>query len=108
MTLMKAGGASFLAGIALIVFGTRTELEAINKALSRRLKTGIALVLGGIALTLIGARLQGQIVFRKYARRFRQILERPSVARPLAFIRAAVKSILASPAGWKMDKRSGR
>jgi xanthine/uracil/vitamin C permease (AzgA family) len=71
MTLMKAGSAVFLAGMALIVFGSRTEVQAINAALTRRLKTGIGLALGGIAVMLLGLRLQGEIVAHKVKRRFR-------------------------------------
>jgi hypothetical protein len=71
MTLMKAGSALFLAGMGLIVFGSRTEVQAINAALTRRLKTGIGLALGGIAVMLLGARLQGEIVAHKLKRRYR-------------------------------------
>jgi hypothetical protein len=61
----------FLAGMALIVFGSRTEVQAINAALTRRLKTGIGLALGGLGVMLLGARLQGEIVAHKLKRRFR-------------------------------------
>jgi hypothetical protein len=71
MTLMRAGGSLFMAGMALIVFGSRTEVQAIRVALTRRLKTGIGLSLGGIAVMLLGARLQGEIVAHKLKRRFR-------------------------------------
>jgi hypothetical protein len=95
MTLMKAGGALFLAGMALIVFGSRAEVQAISAALSRRLKTGIGLALGGIAVMLVGARLQGQIVFRKLKRRYQpqidQVKRRFDRLRPL-FKAAAGKS----------------
>ena len=62
MTLMRAGGGLFLAGIALIVVGSQAEVQAIRVALTRRLKTGISLSLGGIAVMVLGARLQGEIV----------------------------------------------
>ena len=71
MTLMRAGGGLFLAGMALIVFGSRTEVQAIREALTRRLKTGIGLSLGGIAVMLLGARLQGEVVAHRLKRRFR-------------------------------------
>ena len=80
MTLMKAGSALFLAGMALIVFGSRTEVQAINAALTRRLKTGIGLALGGIAVMLLGARLQGEIVAHKLKRRFRPQID--AIKRP--------------------------
>ena len=80
MTLMKAGSAVFLAGMALIVFGSRTEVQAINAALTRRLKTGIGLALGGIAVMLLGLRLQGEIVAHKLKRRFRPQID--AIKRP--------------------------
>jgi len=80
MTLMKAGSALLLAGMALIVFGSRTEIQAINAALTRRLKTGIGLALGGIAVMLLGARLQGEIVAHKLKRRFRPQID--AIKRP--------------------------
>ena len=70
MTIMKAGGALFLAGMAIIVFGSRAELRLINEALTRRLKTGIGLSLGGIVVILVGARVQGQIYFRSLKRKY--------------------------------------
>ena len=80
MTLMKAGSALLLAGMALIVFGSRTEIQAINAALTRRLKTGIGLALGGIAVMLLGLRLQGEIVAHKHKRRFRPQID--AIKRP--------------------------
>ena len=84
MTLMRTGASLFLAGMALIVFGSRTEVQAIRVALTRRLKTGIGLSLGGIAVILLGARLQGEIVAHKLKRRFRlQIDEMKRILGPL-------------------------
>lgn len=71
MTLLTTGIGLILSGIALAVYGAGEELQAINQALTRRMKASIALVLVGIGFVLVGLRLQGQIVFRRYARRFR-------------------------------------
>lgn len=65
MTLLKTGLAFVLGGIALAVFGSRTELQAINGALTRRLKASIVSVLIGIALSLIGLRIGGQNILRR-------------------------------------------
>jgi hypothetical protein len=67
---MRAGATLFMAGMAVILVGSRTEVQAINAALTRRLKTGISLALGGIAVMLLGARLQGEIVAHRLKRRY--------------------------------------
>jgi hypothetical protein len=75
MTLMKAGIAMFVAGMAVIVLGSRAEVAAINVALTRRLKLGIGLALGGVTVMIVGARLQGEIVAHRLKRRFRPQLD---------------------------------
>lgn len=74
MTLLKAALACGLVAIALSVFGSRTELQTINGALTRRLKTGIAFGLIGIVLALIGLRWEGQNVFRRVTGRNQGLL----------------------------------
>ena len=98
MTLMKAGLSIFLAGMALIVLGSRTEVAAINAALSRRLKTGIGLALGGIMVMVIGARLQGEIVAHRLKRRFRPQIDQVKrlVSPLLPIFKAAIARIEAT------------
>jgi hypothetical protein len=91
VTLMRAGATLFMVGLAIIVVGSRTELQAINEAISRRLKAGIALVLGGVALILVGARVQGQIVFRRLKRRYQPQID--EAKGKLAPFRTAVQTI---------------
>jgi hypothetical protein len=99
MTLMKAGALTFLAGIGLLYFGARTELQAIYGALSKRFRTGLGLTLGGIAVMLVGARLQGQIVVRSLKRRYQpQIDELRRRIGPLVdVIKKAVESSKSRP-----------
>jgi hypothetical protein len=71
VTLLKTGCLSFLIGAAIALIGAKSEVQAIYRALTPRLRTGIGFMLGGIAIALVGLRLGGQNVFRRITGRHR-------------------------------------
>jgi hypothetical protein len=99
MTLMKAGALIFLAGIGLIYFAARTELQTIYGALSKRFRTGVGLIVGGLAVMLVGARLQGQIVLRSLKRRYQPQIDelRRRIGPLVEVIKKAVESSKSRP-----------